>query len=251
MSPAEIDAYTAQVDQQLRSPPRRLETSELEPYTPGNAAEQRPLTFGYVFVDFGDEGWKILVQGFRLAIATLYPEAAVATVNFVVEHRDLVPVVGTQAYAKLRRTFRGDLILIDPDVICRRRCDPFGLDFDVGLTDSKEKWPFMPFNSGVQFYKDTTGAQKYLDTVMEIASHIPQGIAPWYANQQAMRLAYEMLRGEVRFKIFPHEQFNYSPDVVAPTDAYFVHLKGTRKKMIRDYLVPVLENRVELSVARG
>lgn len=244
MTPEEIGAYTAEVDQRLRSTARRLEVSELEPYTASSASgPQTDLTFGYVFVDFGDSGWQFLVQGFRLAIGTLYPTAAVATVNFQTD-RQYVPMIGTQAYAKLRRTFRGNMIFLDPDVICYRRCDPFDADFDVGLTDSKETWPIMPFNAGVQFYKDTPGAQKYLDTVMEIAHDIPQGIAPWYTNQQAMRLAYEMLKGEVKFKIFPHQLYNFSPDLVAPTDAYFVHLKGERKKMVREYLVPVLENRV-------
>ena len=250
MRPEEIDAYTVKIDQALRQPSRRLEKAEIEPYTPGNAGVERPITFGYVFVDFGDPGWKLLVQGFRLAVATLYPECQVATVGFTTEY-DKVPMIGTQAYAKMRRTFRGNMVFLDPDVICYRRCDPFEADFDVGLTDSREKWPFMPFNAGVQFYRDTPGAQKYLDAVMEITNDIPQGVAPWFVNQMAMRLAYEMLRGEVKFKIFPHARYNYAPDVVAPTDAYFVHLKGTRKRMVKDYLVPVLENLVELGVARG
>jgi hypothetical protein len=102
----------------------------------------------------------------------------------------------------------------------------------------------MPFNAGVQFYKDTPGAQKYLDTVMEIAHDIPQGVAPWFVNQMAMRLAYEMLRGEIKVKIFPHALYNFVPDIVQPTEAYFVHLKGQRKSMVREYLRPVLENKL-------
>lgn len=238
------DAYTAQIDAGLRQPPRRLEGSLLKPYeaSPGQNPAV-PITFGYVFVDFGDEAWRMLVQGFRLALATLYPNCVVATVGFDAD-KSLVPMIGTQAYAKMRRSFRGDMIFLDPDVIAYRPCDPFEADFDVGLTDSRETWPIMPFNAGVQFYKDTPGAQKYLDTVMEIAHDIPQGVAPWFSNQMAMRLAYEMLRGEVKFKIFPHELYNFVPDIVQPTDAYFVHLKGARKSMVREYLVPVLENKL-------
>jgi hypothetical protein len=238
------DDYTAQVDATLRQPPRRLEKSELGPYVA--SAEQHPtvpITFGYVFVNFGDEAWGLLVQGFRLALATLYSDCRVATVAFDVG-KGFVPMVGTQAFAKMRRSFRGNMVFLDPDVIAYRRCDPFDGDFDVGLTDSRETWPIMPFNAGVQFYKDTPGAQKYLDTVMEIAHDIPQGVEPWFSNQMAMRLAYEMLRGEIKFKIFPHALYNYVPEVFAPTDAYFVHLKGQRKSMVREYLKPVLENKL-------
>ena len=242
--PARSDEYTAKVDARLRWPQRRLEDAELRPYDlPQKDHPPAPITFGYVFVDFGDPGWKMLVQGFRLALGTLYPDCRVATVSFQTE-KALVPMVGTQAYAKMRRSFRGNLVFLDPDVITYRRCDPFEEDFDVGLTDSRETWPIMPFNAGVQFYKDTPGAQKYLDTVMEIAHDIPQGVSPWFSNQMAMRLAYEMLRGEVKFKIFPHAHYNFVPDIVQPTEAYFVHLKGARKSMVREYLVPVLENKL-------
>jgi hypothetical protein len=238
------DEYTARVDAALRQPPRRLESSKLGPYeaAPGERPPV-PITFGYVFVNYGDEAWGLLVQGFRLALATLYPDCRVATIDLDVD-KDFVPMVGTQVLAKLRRSFRGNMAFLDPDVIAYRRCDPFDADFDVGLTDSRETWPIMPFNAGVQFYKDTPGAQKYLDTVMEIAHDIPQGVYPWFTNQMAMRLAYEMLRGEVKFKIFPHALYNFVPDIVQPTDAYFVHLKGQRKSMVREYLRPVLENKL-------
>ena len=53
--------------------------------------------------------------------------------------------------------------------------------------------------------------------------------------------AYLALKDEVNIKIFPHAEYNHTPSTYSPTDAYFVHLKGPRKALHRDFILPIVE----------
>jgi len=240
-----IDQYTKLIESRIQNPKyNELNNSGLKPYDQVNyistGSSEAPMTFCFSYVNYGKEDSNQALKYFKASIATTYPNCAWAEIPFKCDFDALIPV-RTQAYAKMRRSIRGNIVFIDPDVIAYKRVNPFEVDFDVGLTDSFKTWPMMPFNGGIQFMKDTPGAQRWIDLVMEIACNTCEGIPGWWTDQLAMRLAYEMLKNEIKIKIFPHELFNFTPEGVQATDAYFVHLKGDRKQYMRQYLATVLE----------
>lgn len=240
----DISEYTKIIEKRIANPNfPETETSGLKPYEIMDipvSPTQFPITFCYVYVDYGKEEWDEYVAYFLASIQYTYSDCGLSTIHYKVDFNGFIPA-RTQAYAKMRRNVRGNLIMLDLDVIAYQYCDPFIEDFDVGLTDSHYQRPLMPFNAGVMFFKDTPGAQKFLDLVMEISCNIPQGLDSWWVDQIAMRIAYEQLKGEVKFKIFPHELYNFTPENgVQATEAYFIHLKGDRKHMMRQYLACVI-----------
>jgi len=253
MTPADIERHSAEVKALLKDASyKRIEAAKLggvDPYDAGKEALPAmigPMTFAWAFawtpqVEQQRKGWEALIQGFKLAMGTVYPDCGVATTEVQGENGRQVPLLLAQLYARMRRTIRGPMVILEADVVCNKRCDPFEVDFDIGLTDCQDKWPMMPFNAGVMFVRDTPNAQRFLDTAMEYACNIPQNCDPWYLYQFGLSHAYLALKDEINIKIFPYEEYNYTPGVYAPTDAYFVHLKGDRKKMQRDYILPLLE----------
>lgn len=251
MTPEDITRHTADVRALLKDASyKRLEIKQggFDPYTPGPPVQQTPgpMTFVWTFAwtkhaEQQRLGWEALMQGFKLAMGAVYPECSIAHYPVKLEDYRMLSLVFSQVYAKMRRSLRGPLVYIEADVVCNRRCDPFESEFDIGLCDTDEQWPMMPFNPGVMFARETPEAQLFLDTAMEYTCHFPQNADPWYLYQFGLSHAYLVLKDKVNIKIFPNEEYNYSPTVYAPTDAYFVHLKGERKKMQRDYVLPLLE----------
>ena len=189
------------------------------------------------------EAWVQLITGMKLAMGAIYPECPVAWAEFNIGSAAHVSLVLAQYYAKSRRDLRGNVAFIEADVVCNKRCDPFEADFDIGIPEAKDQWAMMPFNPGVMFVKDTPGAQRFLDEAMRYATHIPGNFPAWYAYQLALGQAALALKDEVKIKAFPQEEYNHNPDIYAPTDAYFIHLKGPRKAMQRDYIVPIIEGK--------
>ena len=185
--------------------------------------------------------WQQLITGMKLAAGAVYPDSKFAWSECKINSAPHVSQVIGGLYSKARRELRGDVAVIEVDVVCNRACDPFEDDFDIGLCDAKDKWAMMPFNPGVMFLKDTPGCQRFLDETARYATHIPGNFPAWYAYQLAVGYAYMALKDEVRVKVFPNSEYNWAPDVYAPTDAYFIHLKGERKKMQRDYVLPIIE----------
>lgn len=252
MTPDQLAEYTAKTRELLKDASyKRVGTGGVDPYSPvkveGTPAG-KPWTFVWLFswtpeAEKQRSAWEALIQGFHLAIKSVYPDIPIVNVPFTVASSRAISVGFAQMYAKVRRSIPGNLIFIEPDVVCNKRCDPFEADFDVGLPDCKDQWPMMPFNPGVMFVKDTPGAQRFLDTAMEYCCYFPQNADPWYLYQLALSHAYLALKDEVKITVFPHELYNYAPAVVAPTDAYFVHLKGHRKSMQKDFVLPVVDGR--------
>jgi len=254
MAPADIDRYTAETREELKGPTARHRISGaqdiLRPYEAGPAPDAKPGPFTFVSAFMWSPeanaqkvAWQHLITGMKLAAGEVYPDCPMYWSEFSIGSAQHVSQVLAQYYAKARRTLRGNVVFIEADVVCIKRCDPFEAEFDIGLPDARDKWAMMPFNPGVMFIKDTPSAQRFLDATMEYASHIPGNFPAWYAYQLALGYSYLALKDEVNIKIFPHEQYNWPPDVYAPTDAYFVHLKGARKAMQRDYIVPLIEGR--------
>jgi hypothetical protein len=239
----ERDAYTAAADARISALPPRNTELQGRPYEPivfEQAGVERFICFAYV--DFGDKMATAVMQAMKLTAATAYPGFGLAELPFECAKNAVFPA-RWQAYARLRRSVRGKIMFLDTDVICNRAVDVFEEDFDIGITDSSHPFPLMPFNAGVLFANDTPGAQMFMDAVMEYANTFATTADNWWLDQVAMHAAYLVLRDKIKIKIFPHEQFNYMPPIgeVENVDAYFVHLRGERKKTYVDYLRYAME----------
>lgn len=202
-----------------------------------------PFTTCYVFgwapeIEKERKAWEQMVHNFKASLAYTYPTSKVCNIDLTLDNPRQFPLFMAQAYAKFRRSLRGNLLMADVDIVAYNPADPFSEDFDVGLTDCEDLWPMMPFNAGVQFYKDTPGAQKYLDLVMQLACAMPSNTDHWYMQQLAMSQAFHMLKDEVKFLIFPYEEYNFTPlsNMYEETDAYFVHARGQRKNLHVEYV---------------
>lgn len=253
MTPADIEQHSAEAKHRLRDASyKRLDPAKFGGFDAYQADPHSapktigPMTFAWAFAwtpqaEQQRKAWESIIYGFKVSLSLVYPDCGVAFSELQVGDGRQVPLILSQVYAKMRRGIRGPMVIVEADVVCNRRCDPFENDFDVGLTDCQDKWPMMPFNAGVIFAKDTPNAQRFFDAAMEYTCNIPQNYDPWYAYQFGLSHAYLALKDEVNIKIFPYEEYNYTPTVYAPTDAYFVHLKGQRKAMQRDYVLPLIE----------
>lgn len=194
-------------------------------------------------MDKEKEAWDQMIKNHKISLAITHPTASIISMQGPPDVGRGFPLIMAQNYAKLRRSIRGNLAFFDVDIVAYNPCDPFDEDFDIGLTDCDDLWPMQPFNAGVQFVKDTPGAQKYLDMVMEMTFAIPGNMDPWYCQQISMGTVYHMLKNEVKFAIFPHEKYNFTPAGLSfeETDAYFVHARGPRKNLHYEYTKRLVE----------
>lgn len=260
MTPGAIQEYSDRIKQRLRGSSYRPVPHDprgIDMYVPSeirgdNVRADAPFTFCSALAwspEMKEQrgAWESLAKTAHTSWAITYPDANAVHVDVGDVARGAVfPLIASQMYAKYRRSIRGNLCLVDLDVLAYRPADMFAVDFEVGLTDCDDLWPGQPFNAGVQFYKDTPGAQKFCDTVAEITWAIPGNMDPWYSYQLATRVAYDMLKHEVNFVIFPHDRYNFTPtDGFVETDAYFVHSRGDRKNMQFDYYKRLVERTQE------
>lgn len=187
--------------------------------------------------------WTALMDLWSQAREAVYPDAAHVHIDVPgVPAGDHFPLYAAPQFAKARHEIRGPIIFTDVDVVCHRRIDPFeGRAFDVGLTTAEKQYPLMPWNAGVIFAADTTGAQLFLDLAAYYADNVPPGVGLWWVYQLAMGAAHLAVHGRVVCSTFPHEKWNYSPGRAEPTDAYFVHLKGDRKPLMNYYVQSALK----------
>jgi hypothetical protein len=198
-------------------------------------------TFCYAHVDYGKEEYNKLVDYWKISISKTYPDCNIGTVSFYTPEETFIPA-RTMMYKRLRNEVRGNLIFLDTDIIAYNRLPSnfWEEDFDIGLTNNDKTWPLMPFNGGVVFSKDTDAAKEYFE-LMELAScNVAEGLPGWWTDQLAQRLCYDQLKEKVKFKIFHHKLYNFIPETAQATEAYFVHCKGPRKHLMRQYLASLL-----------
>lgn len=181
---------------------------------------------------------------FRESVNRVYPDMKLLKAMFTCP-KDVVMAARTDIYDTMRRTYRGNLIFLDTDIIFLR---PLPRDFwdgpwSVGLVGSRVATLLMPFNGGVIFSKDTVESQKFFSDVKAASTDVSQGLINnnWFIDQLAMRYAYEQ-QTKATFKTFPWSHYNYTPDL-DPRDfdrdepeAHIVHLKGNRKHLMPHYL---------------
>lgn len=238
MTLMERDAYTAEIDAILSAPPPRGAFPFINPYEVGNY--EKPATdvksiICYSHVDYGNSLSNRVATAFKLSASVVHPGSALAELPFECDKKSFI-AARAQVFSKMRRSLRGDMMFLDTDIICNRFCDPFEDDFDIGLTDTSSKEPMQPFDGGVMFARDTPGAQMFLDAIMVHCNVAPDINAPKYLYPIALFLAYQTFKDKIKIKIFPNAMYSFAPPMVGPTDAYFVHLRGTRKSMFPDFL---------------
>ena len=182
-------------------------------------------SIGYFHNDYG----KGQITRFLASIAAVYPGAKV--VNCAVPCGfEVAMAARAQCYADLRKKVRGNLILCDTDIEARKPFEGWDGLWEIGLTESQEKTPLMPFNGGMIFCKDSPGAQHFLDEVRWASNIVPQGFQYlWYIDQLA--LGY-VAKGNPAVKVFGPE-YNYVPRFNGDKpDVYFMHYKGQRKSWL-------------------
>lgn len=181
-------------------------------------------TIGY-FHNFYGHG---SIEPFLAALNEVYPDSR--TINCAFQcPENLIMAARTQAYASLRKTVRGDLILLDTDVIARRAVS-FDGDWHIGLTRTREETPLMRYNGGVILLKDTPEAQRFMDQVQYHATVLPADFGEWlwYVDQLALTA---VAKDNQHVEVFGGE-YNYIPKHTkdVPDNAYFVHYKGKTRK---------------------
>lgn len=217
-------------------------TSPAEATTP--AIEAFPAYVAYVFVDYGDPNAAQEFRFFQGAAQVTYPGYGFCTIPLTNPKEELMRA-RAQVYRSLRMGVRGPIMYLDTDVIC---FTPLPLDFwqgdwDIALTTTAKTWPIMPFNGGVWFAKDTDNAKAFVELYCKACNDVPDGLTvngDWWCDQLALNYAYMTLKDTIKIAILPHEQYNFAPEGVQATDAYFVHCKGNRKRYMRQYLATLL-----------
>lgn len=251
MTPEQLLSYDADVAARIAcgyAQPLPKELRILRPYEAEQVIEREgPMTFGWYFGAAEDmseadlQRWAAVESLFGRSLQTVYPDCSIARMHFPVKERNHAFFLSVQSLAKMRRSVRGNLVVLDTDIIAWNRCDPFCIPFDVGVTAGAAGWPLMPFNMGVLFLRDTEGAQLFCDRIMEFSCDVPVNWDPLYISQNAARAVYQALKPTVDIKIFPNE-YNYTPNSVdEDPEAYFLHFKGNRKHFMPTYFERLME----------
>lgn len=188
-----------------------------------------PVTIGYFHNDYGRG---CLSPSFLAALNDVYPDARVVNCAIPCPEQHMM-AARTKSYSMLRQQVRGDLILLDTDVIARKPVE-FDGEWSIGLTRTREETPLMRYNGGVILVRDTADAQQFLDQVQYHATVLPAdfGEFVWYIDQLAITY---VAKGNPCVREFGGE-YNYIPKNRDERieSAYFVHYKGKRKAWISD-----------------
>lgn len=152
------------------------------------------------------------------------------------------------------------LVLVDSDVLINAPLtEVFTEDFDVGLT-----WrdlEAMPFNGGVIFLNNHRRgpAEAFLTAVQDVYMKRHRHRTKWFGDQTAMhdylgvslddlRMSSEMEKDGCRYRFFPCDTYNFSPEnraseILRPLDdKAILHFKGARKNLMPHYFNAYLKS---------
>lgn len=194
--------------------------------------------------------WKIQLRTafayFKAGCQKVYSGADLVTCEVTNPFKEFM-AARTSVYAKARQNHRGNMIFLDTDVLpyFPLPTDFWKGDWDIALTGPNKDWALMPFNEGIFFAKDTPAAIEFMNLYTKAACHTAQGLVElptaWWIGQLALGHAYTALNGRgVNFKILEDRRYNFVPDKPVATNAYFIHFKGARKPLMRQYLAGLL-----------
>lgn len=164
----------------------------------------------------------------------------------------------------LRDTDYGNTVFIDPDVLVQRNPEVI---FD-GSADLMVTWRFsgQPVNAGVLFVDgrgDRAMTVNFFDRCLEVAESLSAEDKTWGADQIALAAVTRLgefgrtpperltLSG-IRVRVLPCKMFNYSepkvnrlPVLKPAPQPYFLHFKGIRKIVMRDFSSSILGMKVK------
>jgi hypothetical protein len=155
----------------------------------------------------------------------------------------------TMAYSKFRNEISGNMVHLDIDIVAYRELTSkfWNQDFDIALVTGQHGYSIMPYSEGIIFSKDTPGAHKFFEDYASFGKHIPEGLVDgiyydWWIGQLSLNMAYlkSAASKEVKFLILDDKEFCFTPDKPVATNAYFVHFKGDRKHLMKQYLCGLL-----------
>ena len=181
----------------------------------------------------------------RASFSKVYPDLQFVTIDVTNPFNELM-AARTAVYAKARKEYRGNMVFTDTDILAYTPLpkDFWDGDWDIALTDPRPNNPLMPINEGLFFAKNTLAAQLFLDTYTKAACNTLQGLLEpplcWWIGQLALGHAYTELRYDINIKILEDSKFNFIPDKPVATNAHFIHFKGNRKGLMKQYLAGLL-----------
>lgn len=210
--------------------------------------DKSKITFAYIHVDYGNEPINQSLKYFQRSIAHVYPNESFVTINIINPFTEFMRA-RTVCYTRMRKQNTGNMIHLDVDIIAYRKLPLqfWDQDFDIALTTGQHKYSIMPYSEGIIFSKDTPGAHKFFEDYAGFVKNVPEGLidgprADWWLGQIALNMAYlkSAASKEVKFLILDDKEFNFTPNAPVATNAYFVHFKGDRKHLMRQYLAGLL-----------
>ena len=181
----------------------------------------------------------------RASFSKVYPDLQFVTIDITNPFNELM-AARTAVYAKARKEYRGNMVFTDTDILAYTPLpkDFWDGDWDIALTDPRLDNPLMSINEGIFFAKDTPYAQRFLDTYTDAACHTMQGLLEpplcWWIGQLALTHAYTRLNQRINIIFLDRDRYNFTPDKPVATNAHFIHFKGNRKGLMKQYLAGLL-----------
>ena len=199
-------------------------------------AQSPVINFVYCFKAFSEEAeqWKAMMVD---SVKTIYPTASIYHVDLNCDQAHSM-VYRAGAYAQMRRKLRGPMVCLDTDIVAMRPAPLdalFTKEWDIALVKGGD-YVLMPWCGGFFMAQDNEKAQAWFDETFRAANSLPEGMVTnsWWVDQLAMSWAAEHIDG-LRVMELPQNLFNFVPEKAQSTMAYFVHLKGPRKHLMRQY----------------
>lgn len=202
----------------------------------------------YVYCDLGDQQYKALVHEMVTSARAVMPDVKITQIsdsktpiypgadalfNAEVEcTKDDVTYFKGFFMAEFAKNCRDRLILCDVDLIWQKQPE-FNTEADLAVL-YRENMPSMPINTGLIL--SNRMAMRHWEKYQAVLNNLHEnGMGTWYCDQIAAAIAW-MPQESISY--LPMDEWAYAPtgpDDDGGKDAYAYHLKGDRKKWLRNF----------------
>lgn len=209
----------------------------------------------YVYCDLGDQQYKVLVHEMVTSARAVMPDVKITQIsdsktpiypgadalfNAEVEcTKDDVTYFKGHFMAEFARQCTDDLILCDVDLIWQKPVDFKKQSAAMSLLYRKNM-PSMPYNTGLILSRSQYSAEHWDDYIQVIDSLAANGMGTWFCDQIAAAICWNnvTIQDFPAVDNLPMDEWAYAP--TGPNDdggkdAYAYHLKGDRKKWLRNF----------------
>jgi hypothetical protein len=209
----------------------------------------------YVYVDCGDPQYKILVHEMVTSARAVMPDVKITQIsdnktpiypgadalfNAEVEcDKDSVTYFKGHFMAEFAMQCEDDLILCDVDLLWQKP-----VIFEKGTAAIRclyrENMASMPYNTGLILSRSKYAKELWQDYIEVIDSLAANGMGTWYCDQIAAAICWNNAQSQSipLAETLPMDEWAYAPtgpDDDGGKDAYAIHLKGDRKKWLRNF----------------